>query len=122
MKDIKNKWFLALAVLTIIVSIGYPFLNKYYLRPKRWKQEFLYNTLSKYSGKIDSVRVSGFCDCVFDHLILTYKDISHFPQNGIYTLDDKREIIKCTAKYLINDSIEKQYFLKNVDTVLTRIK
>lgn len=114
---IYNKGFLIFLILAVVFGIGYPILNKYYIRPKKWREELFDKSINQYSQKTDSAHIVKFCNCIYSYFLDKYGHVDNFPLKKDYTKADKVAIIQCTANFLLNDTNGRNYLLKNIDSI-----
>jgi hypothetical protein len=120
-KVIYNKGFLLFLLLAIVISIGYPILNKFCFNPRKWKKELIKHTTVQYGNKIDSELIISFSDCVYNYFKKIYKDVRKFPKQAEYTHQDKVEIYKCTVNNLVTDSLERKFYLEKMDSLISSV-
>ena len=117
---IKNKGFLTFLFIAVILSIGTPIYQKFYLKPKAWKEEFLKMSYERFLKEADSTSILNFCDCVYSHFSNKYGNVDNFPDSAEISIADKEIIVQCTIINLVKDSTEKENILKNIDSILGR--
>jgi hypothetical protein len=115
-KKIKLKWFISLVIFVFAFSISFPFLNKYYIKPKRWKNELFQQVINR-DPSIDRDAVKLFCDCVYDKLIKTYKSVGNIPPIEYFTNDDRENMVKCSILYFVNDNGTKKFLNDNIKEI-----
>jgi hypothetical protein len=116
----RNNIIRLIMILSVLLLVGYYCLNKYYLRPRRYKekmrQEFNNNpNLEKFSEsqKINCV------DCIYGGLKKKYGDISDFPgesESAVIDLEYYKILISCYAKYMYSGT-DRDYATNNLDSL-----
>lgn len=120
MKKIHNKGFLLFILGAFIISIGYPFYNKYYIKPQKWKNTVIDGMKTKLTNVPDSL-VIEYCDCVYNDFKSRYGSVDKFPIRKNYTKEDKMTIVNCTIEILITDSLEKETARSRLDSLAKQL-
>lgn len=116
----RNNFIRILMILSVLSLVGFYTINKYYLRPHRYKekmmQEFNSNpNLTKYSeeSKISCI------DCFYKGLKKKYGDVTKFPgesTNAVVDLEYYKIVISCYANNLYFGS-DRDFALSNLDSL-----
>jgi len=104
----------------VLISIAYPIINKYYLRPKRWKEVFCQGYIQT-SKNIDKESIVNFCDCFYEKLHNKYGNVDYFPTERNYTKEDDYNLANCYIENIIPDSLKK-FVRKNIDILVKKTK
>jgi hypothetical protein len=120
-KKIQNKGFLVLLLIAVCISIGYPIINHFYIKPLRWKQGIINGLEQKLLKKniLDENRIK-FSNCIYDKFINKYGSIDKFPNKESYTNQDKIDLVLCTVENLISDSTERKWIIQNMDSIINK--
>ena len=116
MKKFKYKLVAFLIILVGVISLSYPFVDRYYLQPSQWKKESLEEAKNQFPQFPDSI-LKKFVNCLYLDFKNRYGQIEHFPIRSKYTEIDKIETLQCVKDYLLTDSCEKTIATKIIDSM-----
>ena len=114
---IHNKGFLVFLLIVVCLSIGYPILNHFYLKPKKWKDQISQGIIQAHKSKASREGIRKFSECIFEKFQARYGNVDKFPTGAEFSAQDKIDVTSCTVDYLIVDSIQKKEILEKLDSI-----
>jgi hypothetical protein len=115
-KKVNINVFLTLVAFVVIVSIAFPLVLKFHIKPTRWKQQFYIGIINQ-DPSFDKENVKKYCNCVYDSLTVVYKNVNNIPNSNEFTSEDKRAMLNCGIQFLVEDDSEKIFIRENIDEI-----
>jgi hypothetical protein len=120
MKKVHNKGFIFFLLCVFIISIGYPFYKKYYIKPQKWK-EVLINEIKNNNRNVPDSLIKECSNCVYSDFKNRYGSVDKFPARNNYNKEDKLTIVRCTIEFLIMDPVKKELARSRLDSLATQL-
>lgn len=114
----KSPLFITVCFTILLLGIAYPIINKYYIKPKKWKDDFA-RDFQRLNMDIDKTKIINFTDCIYEKLLNAYGDVDNFPFEKNYTKEDKYNVANCLIDNVSPDSL-KDYLRENIDLVIIK--
>jgi len=116
----RNNFIRVLMILSLLSLVGYYAINKYYLRPKRYKERMMreFNNYPSFSQYSEEQKVKCL-DCYYNGLKEKYGDVSDFPgenKNAVIDLEYYKIIISCNANSFYSNS-DRDFALNKIDSL-----
>jgi hypothetical protein len=120
-RKIYNTKFLIFLLLVVIFSVSYPIINLKYIEPRKYKKDL--SELLKARGFLNAsdAQIDSFSECLIGKLLKNYKSIENVPQWKDFGLEEKKLAMNCIMDNFITDSLDKQIFKGNYDSIMIKI-
>jgi hypothetical protein len=108
-------------VIIIIFSIGYPIIYHLDIKPRKFKKELFEALKTENFFNASDTQLINFTECLTQKLLKRYKTIDNIPEWKVYGLEEKKMVLSCLIDNLITDSLNKQIYRNNFDSIINKI-